>query len=329
MKRIVTWLIKIAISALLMGILLNRFGIAKVADVMGQGRAIDTGLAILILFVSHVLGSVQWWILLRNDGIAIPWRQSFSFYFVGLFFNNFLISQVGGDMFRMVDVKRYSQKGASAVSSVFVDRMLGLLVMSSMTILATPWLFFQESINRRFLIPVGLLVAGWFFILFLLLNKKAARPFARMLDRVPGRLVFRGRDVYHNIHRFGNRGKWLLWPVTLAFGVQFLRILTHYYLGLAVGIQVPLIYYFMFIPVIAIMASLPVSLGGLGMREQTGVVLFGLVGVVAVQATAMELMAYIISVFTTIPGGMIFVFRKNIAPALSASKSDMGCQEVL
>lgn len=329
MKRILTWLIKIAISTLLMGILLRRFGLGKVADVMGQGRIMETGLAVLVLFASHVLGSVQWWILLRNDGIDIPWRQCLSFYFVGLFFNNFLISQVGGDMFRMVDVKRYSSKGASAVSSVFVDRMLGLFVMSSMTVLTAPWLFFQESINRKFLIPIALLVAGWLFILFILFNKKAARPFARLLDRLSGRLVSRGRDVYENIHRFGNRGKWLFWPVALSIVVQSLRILTHYFLGLAVGIHVSLIYYFMFIPVVAIMASLPVSLGGLGMREQSGVVLFGLTGVVAVQATAMELMAYIISVFTTIPGGIVFIFRKKIAPALSVSESRVGCQEVL
>ena len=76
----------------------------------------------------------------------------------------------------------------------------------------------------------------------------------------------------------------------------------------------------MFIPIVAIMASLPVSFGGLGMREQTGIMLFGLVGVVAIQATVMEFSAYIISVLTTLPGGLIFIFRKKTVPVIPSGK---------
>ena len=94
--------------------------------------------------------------------------------------------------------------------------------------------------------------------------------------------------------------------------VQSLRILTHYVLACSLGIRVHPILFFIIVPFIAIMASLPVSLGGIGMREQTGVILFGLVGIAAIQAFSVEFLAYLSAVASSLPGGLIFLMRRGV-----------------
>jgi len=95
---------------------------------------------------------------------------------------------------------------------------------------------------------------------------------------------------------------------------QSARILTHYLIGRALGVSISPIYYFLFIPIIAIMASLPITIGGIGLREQTGVVLLSIVGVTPAKAVAIEFLSYLLAIGTSLPGGVFFAIQdlKNI-----------------
>ena len=86
----------------------------------------------------------------------------------------------------------------------------------------------------------------------------------------------------------------------------------HFIVALSLGVRLHPMVFFLVIPIIAIIASIPVSLGGIGMREQTGVLLFGLFGVTAVLAFSVELLAYLIAVSASIPGGVIFLGRRRV-----------------
>ena len=117
------------------------------------------------------------------------------------------------------------------------------------------------------------------------------------------------REVYRKIHAFGRHKALFIRILLISLAVQSARILTHYLVARSFGITVPPITYFLFIPIIAIMAALPITIGGIGLREQTGVVLFSLVGMTAVQAVAVEFASYLIAIATSFPGGIIFAAR--------------------
>ena len=67
----------------------------------------------------------------------------------------------------------------------------------------------------------------------------------------------------------------------------------------------------MFIPLVALFASLPISFGGIGVREQSGATLFSTVGLGASKVVTFEFLAYIIGIIATIPGGIIFALRRE------------------
>ena len=99
--------------------------------------------------------------------------------------------------------------------------------------------------------------------------------------------------------------------------VQSLRILVHYTAARSIGVQVNLVYFVIFVPIIALLASLPISIGGIGIRESSGVALFSQVWPLQADIVAFEFFAFLIGIISTIPGGIIFMLRKEAKQPLT------------
>jgi uncharacterized protein (TIRG00374 family) len=267
---------------------------------------------VALFTASHFAGSTQWNWLLKAEGIRLPWLKCLSIYFIGLFFNNFLIGGVGGDVFRMLDVRRSSGKGASAVSAVFLDRMAGMLAMTGIAVAAIPFALSGGSFGTRLWIPFIALAGGWCFCLLFLFHK----PFARILIRlirfmIPRRIETSAREVYGKINAFGRNRGLLLRILGMSCTVQLARIYTHYLVARSLGAALPPAVFFLVVPIVAVAATLPVSVGGIGLREQTGAVLFGAAGMAGSLAVSTEFLAYLVAVVSSLYGGMLFILEKR------------------
>ena len=63
-------------------------------------------------------------------------------------------------------------------------------------------------------------------------------------------------------------------------------------------------------PLAAVITSLPISIGGLGVRENTLVGLFGGLGFTPEVSTAMSLLGYVAGILASLLGGAAFVLRR-------------------
>jgi uncharacterized protein (TIRG00374 family) len=304
--------LKVVFSILLIGVLLKRIGVGKIAGEIGSASLFWIVGALILFTASHLLGSFQWMKLLSFEGIRISWRKTVSFYFIGLFFNNFFISSMGGDLFRIMDVRRYSRNGVAAVSTVFLDRFMGLLVLSGLAVLASPWILIKGNIRAHIALPVVILIVGWILVLLLFFNKRFAFPFSWLIKKaIPARVSVKARAIYRKIYYFSRQRTLFIKIVMLSLIIQSARIMTHYLLSRSLGVSISAGCFFLVVPLIAIMATLPVSLGGIGLREQTGVVLFGAFGMAESQAFSTEFLAYLVAVCSSLPGGILFMVRKK------------------
>jgi len=306
-------LLKIVFSAFLIGFLLYRIGIGRIAEHLAGADPLWLVAAVVVFLLSHFAGSFQWFLLLQNHNVKIRWAKVLSFYFVGLFLNNFLLSNLGGDIFRMADIKRYSDDLSGAVSTVFLDRLSGFFLLSTLAVLLSPWIIIRSGFNSELTVLIVILIFLWTVLLFTLFSKRFARPFAFIVKKImPESLSLKAKEIYQNIYTFGRQGKIVGQVILLSLVIQSLRILTHYVLARSLGVNVSPAAFFIIVPVIAIAASLPVSFGGIGIREQTGIILFALVGISEVKAFSIEFMAYLIAIISSVPGGIIFITRKGV-----------------
>jgi glycosyltransferase 2 family protein len=306
-------LLKFGVSGGLIVYLLNRFGIEKIIRELGSADTFWLAAAVLFFIGSHLVGSCQWWALLRWEGTRIAWPRVLSFYFVGLFFNNFLISNLGGDLFRMMDIRRSTHNTAAAVSTVFLDRFLGLFILSSMAVAAFVFLAISKSAPMRLDGLFVILAAGWLMMIVFLFDKRLTRPFARIIRKwLPENFALKSREIYLIIHHFGRQRRLLSQLLGLSCIIQGLRIMAHYAVARSLGVHISPAVFFLFVPIIAIAAALPVSLGGVGLREQMGVILLGSVGIPSVQAFSIEFLAYLTAIVSSLPGLFVFAVRKRI-----------------
>ncbi len=301
--------LKILISSLLIFILLRNIGAENLIEKLMTAKWYWVVLSMITFAVSNLLGAFQWHLLLKLSGSPLNIRQVFSYYHVGLFFNNFLFGYVGGDAFRIYDVRKSSGDTTSAISTVFFDRFVGFFTLTSLAMLVS-LIWINRIASNGAVFTIASIFLCWIFALFVLFHERFAYKLAKVFRfLMPDFAAEKIRQVYLGMNQFkqyrGNLYKIFL----LSVCIQSLRILTHYWAALSVGVHVNVIYFFIFIPIIALAASLPISLGGLGVREQSGVTLFAQISVLAADVVAFELLAYIIGVLATLPGGVIFALR--------------------
>jgi uncharacterized membrane protein YbhN (UPF0104 family) len=131
-----------------------------------------------------------------------------------------------------------------------------------------------------------------------------------ILDRIGlGRFRPSLEDFSARLAAFRGRRRLFMELFAIAGGVQLMRIGVHVLVARALGIHVGLGYFFLFVPMLAVIVSLPISLSGIGVRETAGIVLFGLVGVEKSMAFTLQETTYLVALAVSLIGGVIFLVR--------------------
>jgi uncharacterized protein (TIRG00374 family) len=263
-------------------------------------------LTALILYLSgSLVRAYRWGCLVWALGVRARWRRLVGLYFVGAFFSLFLPTGVGGDAVKMYELSREDARAASAISSVLVDRFLGLFVLFAMALLALLFGYRLVAPEVRLVIAAVFLAA--LFGAALLLQRVWIESWARRLGL--GRLLRRFgllRELYASLHLYGPAA--LLRATAASVVWNLILILTYDLLGLAVGIELPLGYYFLLVPIISALLMIP-SVGGLGIREGSTVLLLSQVGVPQSQALALALAYDLTLIVTGLIGAAIYIVQ--------------------
>jgi uncharacterized membrane protein YbhN (UPF0104 family) len=276
--------------------------------------------AFVLVILGIIVRAVRWMVLLRALGIQVPLRRLVELYFVGTFFNAFLPSGFGGDVVRVLELTQDAH-AAAAVGTVIVDRMTGLLVLFAMALAVLPFscdLLPAETISAIGLLSAGGLVAGG-----VVLHGGLLRRWGRFL---PGQLSLTGENalarVYRAVTDCGPRA------VAQALGVSVvfngILVTYNYMIARAVGVDIAFTYFLVFVPVLSITLMVPISVGGLGVREGAAKVLFPLAGVDEAAAVAASLGVYLIArLLAGLVGGMVYLAQGARGLRASRAPSDL------
>ncbi len=319
-RQFLTNILKILISSVLLVWLFHHIGLENIIHQLKSANWLWIAVAVLIFALSNVIGAFQWYLLLRSQHIGFSFGHVLSFYHVGLFFNNFLIGYVGGDALRIYDVTRHTGNSTVAVSSVMFDRFIGFFTLTSIAMIVSLFQI-QKLTSFQAVYFIGFVLLTWVLVLVLLFHEKSALAIGRIFKPVvPAIISEKIHAVYMAINQYRLHRLLLLQIFGISIIVQTLRIVTHYVAALAVGVHASILYFFMFIPLVALFASLPISFGGIGVREQSGVTLFSTLGLAASKVVTFEFLAYIVGVVATIPGGIIFALRREHRMAIKRAQ---------
>lgn len=262
-----------------------------------------------VFALSTVLGAWQWSLILHRAGIRVSgWRLQ-ALYWIGLFFNNFLPSNVGGDLVKVADVAVSTGRVARPVAGTLLDRMLGLSALVGLAFLGGALLGQDRPAGLPWwallvlTLPVLLLSAG-------ILSGRLGRVLLAIRDRLrPGTSGGRLRGLLRELQAYRSDPGFVIRLALLALLVQSLRVATHLMVARAMGIPLDperILQFYVLVPVLGVAVVLPLSFNGLGVRELVATRLMPDVGITAESAFALQLTTYLVQVAVSLLGGVVF-----------------------
>jgi uncharacterized protein (TIRG00374 family) len=308
-KKIVSILLRIAISVVLLVFLFkfNKIDIPTLLDSIKGANNQLLFLALFVYFFSYLLCFYRWVMLLEATDIHLPLKRIIISFSGGIFFSLFLPSTIGGDLVRSVDLAAHTKKPKEVVATVLLDRLsgyVGLVVVVLFSLLLGWGLVQYPSV----LISVVIITFILLVLLAVLFNNFLYSKINKLFDSPKaGRIGEAIKNLHEELHVFKRHKKVIFYNLILSVFIQALSPVTFYITALALGINRDIIYFFVFLPIIGAITLLPISIGGLGVRENTVVLFFAKVGISQNLATAMSLINFFFILVYGAIGGLIYV----------------------
>ncbi len=285
---------RLSISLALLGWLLQRSDLQKVAQGFGRIPATAWLTAFGMYIASQLVSTTRWRILARALGFPGSWIRYLQYYFVGMYFNLFLPTGVGGDLFKAMFLMRQGGGRLAATWSVIMDRATGLVAMfilGGASVVLVPGLLPAHFTVVLKGVLSGLVVGLPLFCLF---SQGAHRIWPWAQERLETLLVL------------GRRPRVCLAALALSLVVQGLCMGIIAMLARSMGLPPHPLFYFAAYPLVALMILLPVSFNGIGVREGGFIYFLGLKGVEPERALCLSLSFFAIQVAAGLVGGLFY-----------------------
>ncbi len=301
-KKILGFAVKLVVSG---GLLLYLFYFSDIVDIQGVMKTLkQTRLPIFFLaffvYLCTILISSKRWSLFLPEPMKYP--RLVSLYFIGAFFSTFLPGLVGGDAVKAFYLYKDTGKGGASLVSVFMDRYMGLTAMVSIGLIAfLGGYFYVEGTEIVWMVPI---LCGSFLLASLILWKLNWGKI-KILN------IF-----YEPLMGFKTETTIIIKALLLSFIIQMFGITSAYILSLSIGLDVPIVYFFIFVPIISVISAIPISIAGLGLRETSFAALFNIVfakvGVSSDQAVGLSMLVFTIMCMANLIGGVEYVRLKKL-----------------
>lgn len=306
------WAVKVAVSGGLLYVLLARVDLARLWEI-ARTASVPWLLAAIGLYFAMVLVSAwRWGLLLDAQHVPVGFGALTSSFLVATFFNNFLPSNIGGDVIRIRDTSRAAGSKTLATTVVLVDRGIGLLGLVLVAALGTT----LASLASEAIGPVGPGVL-WIALAGAL---AVAAPAVLRPDAV-ARLLRPLRALHQEWveERVGRLtqalAKFRAAPqalVTCFIGAVLVQaVLVAFYAAVAHGLDVPVpaAHLAIIVPISFVVQMLPVSVNGFGVREATFALYFREIGLPLEQAIALSFVGAVLIMLFSVSGAMVYAAR--------------------
>ena len=255
------------------------------------------GLAILVAV--QFVAALRWAVLARPVGFDLPLSVFVRRYFEGLFFNLVLPTSIGGDVVKAYRLSDTSGGRVLAACTVLADRVAGLVALA--VIALTAWIARRHSLSLLPALLIGAGLAGGVFAVATVAVGNLGR-LVRVLPPVSALEAAVARLLPYQ-QRPGLVTSAIGWGLIVQIG----GVLSVACVGRALGVEVGLSTWFVVVPLVNLTMVLPISIGGVGVREGMMSLLLAPFGVPRETAVAVGLLTLLTAVVCGLLGGIVFL----------------------
>jgi uncharacterized protein (TIRG00374 family) len=308
------WILKIVVSGGLLYVLLGRVDLGRLWQTARTASVPYLLGALLLYLMMMFVASWRWWLLSRVQHVAMAFRALMASYLVATFFNNFLPSNIGGDVIRIRDTARAAGSKTLATTIVLVDRAIGLLGLVFVAALgATVAARMSDTIGPigpgiLWAVLAGSIAVGAPAVMMPSGVASLLRPLRRLHQEWVEERITRLTTA---LARFREAPRALGACFGGAIAVQGILVLFYAAIATALHLQISMAHLAIVVPVSFIVQMLPLSVNGFGVREATFGFYFSRLGLPLEGALALSFTGAVLMMIFSLSGAVTYLARRK------------------
>jgi glycosyltransferase 2 family protein len=313
-RRGLIWFLKIVVSGGLLYVLLSRVDLLQLWTIARTASPVWLATALAVYFGMVVVSAWRWGLLLHAQHVAIGLARLVRSFLVATFFNNFLPSNIGGDVIRIRDTSRAAGSKTTAATIVLLDRGIGLLGLVFVAAVGAT----RVAAGSEALGPIGpgmlwaILCGGIAVATPMVMMPEAVGRMLRPLQVLHHEWVGRQIDqLISALARFRAAPAALVQCFVGAIVVQGTIVVFYAAIARALSIPISLEHLAVLIPLSFIIQMAPVSVNGFGVREATFSLYFSRLQLPIESALALSFTSAVLLMVFSISGAVIYLTGKN------------------
>ncbi|MFC1843529.1 YbhN family protein [Thermodesulfobacteriota bacterium] len=267
-------------------------------------------LAVLVFFAGLLAVAFRLRSVIQVHGTKISVLTTYYVNLIALFFNNVLPSSLGGEMVKAYYLYKKSEGSVTVFSAVVVDRLFGLVTMLLISISSIFFLDIAQG-SHKILGSIVMLAAATITLAVCIFNKKIVDGLCQLhIPFLPAIFLEKIREIYRAMYEYREHKGILGRCFSLTVMGQISFIVVNFLLATSLSIDIPLGFFFFFVPILLIMGVAP-SVNGIGVREAT--FLFYLTEFTTPEkALALSLLTTFFMILIGMIGGIFYAFKGGL-----------------
>ena len=321
-RKLLFVLIKLLVACAAFLWLQKKVDLNNVLRVLRDADPIFFGGAFLLSLLNLLNGGFRWNRLLHALRIRIPVGTLTCIGQIGQFFAVFLPGTAGDDVTRFVYIARLAPgRVREACTTVLLDRVIGLSCLFTLALVCIPanWSLLQSQVSTRWIATGFSFAGGAVLIVGVLFFSLSAATLKRLVDvlQSPLRRFKIALDLAQMARTFADSRGTLAVVTMAALFTQSMICVIFYLAGRAVGIELPLLSWMSFVPVIVASGALPITFAGIGVREYLLLLFVGGTATAVDQERilAASLLILALAVVMALIGGLVYLLYRPEAKA--------------
>lgn len=307
-------LAQVVIGIVAIGLLLMRSDPHALLEALKNTRITYLPLAIAASFIVTWLMAYRWRAILAAKNVQVKTRRLFVYYLIGIFFTSFVPGGgISGDVARLIYLDREVRDKALVLSTLVYERLIGVFTLLLIGLGATlltrstrqtdPIIYSSEAV-----------LALAFIAIATSMSKYISSRLARLIRRIGRRLnVVRLAEAaartLESISELRRDLRLLIRTLLISVLIRIVWSLGCYVVAWAMALPIGLLTLFAFISLVDLVRLMPISVGGLGVREWAVIALFATLGITREQALTFSILAFAPVYLNAIAGGISYILQ--------------------
>jgi uncharacterized membrane protein YbhN (UPF0104 family) len=317
---------KLVISVALLAFLFSRVNVPELGRTLRDASPAWLCVALLIYLANVLVSTWRWQLLLETQHVHVPLSRLLGSYLVAGFFNNFLPSNIGGDVVRIRDTSRAAGSRTLATTVILADRGIGLL---GLVFVAAVGATNAAALHSDGAMPIwpswlwaGFIAGGAVAAPAVFAPTRIARALQPLMVIHPEWIGERIDRLTSALARFRASPLALVWCFAGAVAVQ--ALLVFFYFAVVQAFEIPVHPWDLavVVPLSFLLQMLPVSVNGFGVREATFSFYLTRLDVPLELAVLLPLAATALAVLFSLTGAVVYVARRSRHDAADSESDD-------